>query len=110
MKIQFFLLIILLALPNPAKTDDDRSAVEDVFNRYGGPPLYRYYQYFSPDNSSKYEKMIRNQPDANEYWGDRYLHNTVPDPLEEKKINRELMDLHHSSSDQTAKDENNENN
>ena len=105
MKIQFFLFIILLAWPSSLKSDDDRSAVEDVFNRYGGPPLYRYYQYFSPDNSSKYEKMIRNQPDANEYWGDRYLQNSAPDPLEEKRINRELMDLHNDSSNQPTKNE-----
>lgn len=74
----------------------DRHQVEDVFNRFGGPPLYRYYDKLPPHGPYHNHRRTSYESDANYYWGNRYYGNENPNPYYEYWLDREIMDLENS--------------
>ena len=83
-------LMALFAFPQAGK--GDHAELEDIFNRYGGPPLYRYY-HLIPSHQEEYDKNRRLYPDANDYWGNRYYGNREPDPYEDYRLGQEILEL-----------------
>jgi len=72
----------------------DRHQVEDVFNRHGGPPLYRYYDKLPPHGPyHNHQRRTSYESDANYYWGSRYYGNENPNPSYEYWLDREIMEL-----------------
>jgi hypothetical protein len=67
----------------------ENDEIEDIFNRFGGPPLYRYY-HLLPHH---HEQTRRYEDDANNYWGDKYYGNSEPDAYSNYELDREIMEL-----------------
>lgn len=79
-----------LALPQASFSE--HTEIEDIFNRYGGPPLYRYY-HMIPSHGKQYGESSRLRPDANDYWGDRYYGNPEVDPYQDYRLERDIFEL-----------------
>jgi len=67
----------------------EHEEIEDIFNRFGGPPLYRYYHLLP----KHHEKPRRYEDDANNYWGNKYYGNIEPDAYSQYELDREIMEL-----------------
>lgn len=88
MKTASVLIFFLITLSSVAFAAHDE--IEDIFNRYGGPPLYRYYHRL-PYHGYTYRRPPG--PDADTYWGYHYGYygNRNPDPYAEAWLDREIM-------------------
>jgi hypothetical protein len=80
------ILIIMLIYPSPSQAVHDE--YEDAYDRYNGPPLYRYHDKLSHQDSYK-----RYETDANDYWGSRYHGNEDPNRQYEHFLDRAITEM-----------------